>query len=63
MASITASTFVLGHAQRNGTRYVTETHVWDSGLPPTGWKKQNKDGKKAIVITFDNGESHEMTEQ
>jgi hypothetical protein len=30
---------------------------------PTGWKKQNKDGKKSIVITFDNGDSHEMTEQ
>ncbi len=35
MASIVSSTFVLGHAQRNGTRYVTETHTWDSGLPPT----------------------------
>lgn len=35
MASIVSSTFVLGHRQRNGTRYVTETHTWDSGLPPT----------------------------
>lgn len=31
MAAIVASTFVLGHAQRNGTRYVTETHEWDDG--------------------------------
>ena len=35
MASIVSSTYTLGHAQRNGTRYVTETHVWDSGLPST----------------------------
>lgn len=35
MAAIVSSSFVLGHAQRNGTRYVTETHIWDSGLPPT----------------------------
>lgn len=35
MASIVSSTFILGHAQRNGARYVTETHTWDSGLPPT----------------------------
>lgn len=35
MAQITASTYVLGHQQANGTRYVTETHTWDSGLPPT----------------------------
>lgn len=35
MASIISSTYVLGHAQANGTRYVTETHTWDSGLPAT----------------------------
>lgn len=35
MAAIVSSAYVLGHAQRNGTRYVTETHTWDSGLPPT----------------------------
>lgn len=28
---IVSSTFVLGHAQRDGTRYVTETHTWDDG--------------------------------
>jgi hypothetical protein len=32
---IVSSSYVLGHAQRNGTRYVTETHTWDGGLPPT----------------------------
>jgi hypothetical protein len=35
MAAIIASTFTLGHPQANGSRYVTETHTWDSGLPPT----------------------------
>jgi hypothetical protein len=35
VASIVSSAYTLGHAQRNGTRYVTETHVWDGGLPPT----------------------------
>lgn len=35
MASIISSTFTLGHAQADGRRYVTETHTWDSGLPPT----------------------------
>lgn len=34
-AVIISSTFTLGHLQANGTRYVTETHTWDSGLPPT----------------------------
>lgn len=31
MATITSSSFALGHAQRNEARYVTETHVWDTG--------------------------------
>jgi len=31
MALIVSSSFSLGHAQRNGTRYVTETHTWDDG--------------------------------
>lgn len=35
MAAIISSTFTLGHAQRDGTRYVTEAHTWDGGLPPT----------------------------
>ena len=35
MASIISSSFTLGHAQANGARYVTETHTWDGGLPPT----------------------------
>jgi hypothetical protein len=35
MASIISSEFTLGHQQANGTRYVTETHTWDGGLPPT----------------------------
>lgn len=35
MATIISSTYSLGHLQANGTRYVTETHTWDSGLPPT----------------------------
>lgn len=32
---IVSSTYVAGHAQANGSRYVTETHVWDTGDPPT----------------------------
>ena len=32
---ITSSIYVIGHAQANGSRYVTETHVWDTGDPPT----------------------------
>jgi hypothetical protein len=35
MASITSSTFVVGHAQANGTRRVIETHTWDEGLLDT----------------------------
>ena len=35
MATITSSAYALGHQQANGTRYVTETHTWDGGLPPT----------------------------
>ena len=35
MATIIASSFVLGHQQASGTRYVTETHTWDGGLPAT----------------------------
>lgn len=31
MAAIISSAYALGHAQRNGTRYVTETHTWDTG--------------------------------
>lgn len=31
MAAIVSSVFVLGHAQRDGSRYVTETHEWDTG--------------------------------
>lgn len=29
--AIVESSFAIGHAQRNGSRYVTETHVWDTG--------------------------------
>lgn len=29
MSVIISSTFTLGHAQTNGTRYVTEMHTWD----------------------------------
>jgi len=32
---IISSTYAVGHAQANGSRYVTETHVWDTGDPPT----------------------------
>ena len=32
---ITSSTFVIGHAQSDGSRRVTETHTWDTGDPPT----------------------------
>lgn len=33
--AIVSSTYVVGHAQANGSRHVTETHVWDTGDPPT----------------------------
>jgi hypothetical protein len=26
---IVSSSYTVGHAQRNGSRYVTETHTWD----------------------------------
>ncbi|MEK9809454.1 MAG: hypothetical protein VW362_03335 [Candidatus Nanopelagicales bacterium] len=32
---IVSSTYIIGHAQRDGSRYVTETHVWDTGDPLT----------------------------
>jgi hypothetical protein len=32
---IVSSAYTVGHAQRDGSRYVTETHVWDTGDLPT----------------------------
>lgn len=29
---IVSSTYTVGHAQRNGSRYVRERHTWDDGV-------------------------------
>lgn len=60
---VTALQEALLEMARGITAVASSVEGMQNKPKPTGWKKQMKEGRKSIVVTFDNGDSHEMTEQ